>query len=114
MIEAEFLRYDGALVGFSVSGHAGAGRFGHDIVCAAVSSAVELTANTITDFLFCKADVKATDNRVMFVLKDPGSAMSISGKQVIASFHNHMRVIAESASGKIRITVKEVKPRKGR
>ena len=114
MIESEFLKYDNSLIGLSVSGHAGAGSFGHDIICAGVSSAVELTSNTITDFLFCKADVKETGNRVMLVLKDPDSAMSISGKQMIASLYHHMRTIEQDCKGKVRVTVKEVSPRKGR
>ncbi len=114
MIKAEFLKYDNALIGFSVSGHAGAGEYGHDIVCSAVTSAVMLTANTITDFLYAGADVQVKNNKVLLVLKDPDSAMSIAAKQVIASFHKHLGIIAEDATGKIQITVKEVKARKGK
>ena len=114
MIESEFLRYDGSFVGFSVSGHAGAGPFGKDMICAAVSSAVMLTANTITDYLYCKADVKDSGNKIMLVIKDPDSAMSIAAKQVVASFHRHMELLAENSKGKINVTVKEVNTRKGR
>lgn len=114
MIEAEFLKYGGALVGFSVSGHAGAGPFGKDIVCAAVSSAVMLTANTITDYLFCDADVKVEKNRVLLAIKDPNSATAIAAKQVIASFANHLDIVAQQHKGKINITVKEVSSRKGK
>ena len=112
MIEAEFLSYGGGLVGFSVSGHAGAGAFGRDIVCAAVSSAVMLTANTITDYLFCKADVKDQNGKIMLVLKDPDSAMAIAAKQVIASFHNHMHLLAKDSKGKINVSIREMRPRK--
>ena len=114
MIKAEFLRYSGALVGFSVSGHAGAGEYGHDIVCSAVTSAVMLTANTITDFLYADADVKDNGNQILLVLKNPDSAMSMAAKQVIASFHKHLEIIAEDAKGTIQITIKEVKARKGK
>ncbi len=111
MIEAEFLRYQGGLVGFSVSGHAGAGPFGKDIVCAAVSSALMLTANTITDFLYAPADIKEKGNKIMLVLKDPDSAMAIAAKQIIASFHNHLTLLSEDYKGKIRITVRDMKGR---
>ena len=123
MIKAEFLSYGKDLVGFSVSGHAGAGRYGQDIVCAAVSSAVMLTANTITEFLFTKADVKALDNKVLLVIRDPDSGevlddglctVSIAGKQVIASFKKHLELISEDEKGKIQVTVKEVSSRKGK
>ena len=105
MIKAEFLSYGKDLVGFSVSGHAGAGRYGQDIVCAAVSSAVMLTANTITEFLFTKADVKVLDNKVLLVIRDPDSASSIAGKQVIASFKKHLELISEDEKGKIINTI---------
>ena len=112
MISAEFLSYGGSLVGFSVSGHADAGAFGRDIVCAAVSSAVMLTANTITDYLFCKADVKDQGNRIMLVLKDPDSAMAIAAKQMIASFHNHLHILAKDSKGKINVSVREMRSRR--
>ena len=111
MIEAEFLRYDGSLVGFSVSGHAGAGVFGKDIVCAAVSSATMLTANTITDFLFAPAEVKDKGNKIMLVLRDPNSAMSIAAKQTISAFCEHLKTLAEDYKGKIKITVRDMKGR---
>ena len=99
-------------MGFSVSGHADAGVFGRDIVCAAVSSAVMLTANTITDYLYCKADVKDQGNRILLVIKDPDSAMSIAAKQVIASFHNHLHELAKESKGKIKVSVREMRSRK--
>lgn len=114
MVEAEFLNYTGSLVGYSVSGHADSGPFGHDIVCAAVSSAVMMATNTITDYLFCKADVKVTENKVMLVLKDPDSAMAISGKQMVASFYNHMKLMEKDSKGKIHISVKDVTARRPR
>ena len=113
MIKAEFLKYNGALIGFQLTGHAGAGEYGHDIVCSAVTSAVMLTANTITDFLFAGADVRIGNNKVVLVLKDPDSAMSIAAKQVIASFHKHLEIIADDEKGTIQITIKEAKARKG-
>ena len=52
MICAEFFtRPDGDLVGFRISGHSGCGEEGNDIVCAAVSSAAYMTANTVTEIL---------------------------------------------------------------
>lgn len=57
----------GALRGFRSSGHAGSGSAGKDIVCAAVSSAVYLTANTVTDVLKADASVEVKDG--LMVLK---------------------------------------------
>ncbi len=111
MVEAEFLRLDGSLVGFQVSGHANSGPFGKDIVCAAVSSATFLAANTITDYLYAPADAKDKGNKIMLVLRDPNSAMCIAAKQVIASFHDHLKTMSEEYKGKIRITVRDMKGR---
>ena len=61
MIRAVF-RYAGdAPRGFSLCGHAGAGVAGEDIVCAAVSSAAYMAANTVTDVVGAKATVDAGD-----------------------------------------------------
>ncbi|UKI17438.1 MAG: ribosomal-processing cysteine protease Prp [Ruminococcus sp.] len=42
---------------FSLSGHAGWGESGSDVVCASVSSAAELVCNTVTDFFNDEAEV---------------------------------------------------------
>jgi len=53
MINANFLtQEDGRILGFTIVGHSDYSEIGSDIVCAAVSSAVYLIANTITDVLF--------------------------------------------------------------
>ena len=59
----------GELVGFSVSGHAGYADAGEDIVCAAVSSAVQLTANGITEILGLSASVEAEGDTVSLRLQ---------------------------------------------
>lgn len=50
MIRIQFLtRPEGGLEGFIMEGHAECGEAGQDIVCAAVSSAAYLVANTLTE-----------------------------------------------------------------
>ncbi|XOQ44422.1 MAG: Ribosomal-processing cysteine protease Prp [Clostridium sp.] len=62
MICAEFFTFpDGKDAGFRISGHSGAGEEGNDIVCAAVSSAAYMTANTITDIAGIHASVSVKD-----------------------------------------------------
>ena len=48
MISIDFFAAQGALTGFSAHGHADTAPYGEDIVCAAVSSACLLTANTLS------------------------------------------------------------------
>jgi len=61
MTTARFLSKQGVLCGFILSGHAGDKPAGESIVCAAVSSAALMTANTITEICGCKADVEEAD-----------------------------------------------------
>ena len=72
MISVTFRMREGSLTGFTVSGHAGAGSAGRDIVCAAVSSAVYMAANTVTDVLHCPADITVGDG--LLSLDIPGDA----------------------------------------
>ena len=51
MTTAKFLFSDDTIVSFELSGHSGAGEYGTDIVCSAVSSAVFMAANTIIEIL---------------------------------------------------------------
>lgn len=52
MIVAKFcFGENGGATGFTLSGHAGSAPAGEDIVCAAVSSAAYMAANTVTEVL---------------------------------------------------------------
>ena len=64
MICAKFLTRNGTLHGFDVQGHSGLAARGSDIVCAAVSSAVYMTANTITEVCGCEAAIREEDGRL--------------------------------------------------
>ncbi len=94
MLKAVFYRQGDDFTGFAVSGHAGYGSEGNDIVCASISSAVMLVCNTVTDFFNAKADVAVKENEITLFLKED----SIPAKQLLASFHQHMVFIAEEHS----------------
>ncbi len=80
MIRAEFLTApDGTLVGFHISGHAGYAEAGEDVICAFVSSAAYMTANTVTEVIGADAEAAAQDGD-MFVRvskKDAGRCREI-------------------------------------
>lgn len=62
MIRIRFLTTPaGELVGFEIGGHSGMGPAGTDIVCAAVSSAAYMTANTVTEVLGIDADISISE-----------------------------------------------------
>ncbi len=105
MIRANFTRTEGKLTAFSLSGHAGYDEFGKDIVCASVTSAVQLTANAITEVLKVKADVKVLDNQINMKLPKncPQEAFSFMDALLL-----HLEILAEDFEGTIKVKVSEV------
>ena len=71
MICADFFRnkHD-KLVGFRITGHAGYADHGEDICCASVSSAVMLTANTVTEAFKINAKVAVEENEIILKLEN--------------------------------------------
>ncbi len=91
MIKATFYRQkDGNLSGFEIKGHSGYSEQGQDIICASVSSAAYMTANTVTDVIFGKADIAVDEGYMSFILKD-----KIESSQVILEgFLLHVKALA--------------------
>ncbi len=106
MVRARFFRKDGLYCGFIVSGHAG-GRYGQDIVCAGVSSAVMLAANTVTDFFEADASVKIKANAIGLKLNDPKADNSAPARALIYSLKEHLKLLAEENGG-IDVVIKEI------
>ena len=93
MIKASFFYSKGGFcVGFEVSGHSGFAESGFDIVCAAVSCAVQMCCNGITEIV--KADVE------VFVDSD-----EISLK--VESFDEKVQVLLESLKMQIGLLEKD-------
>ena len=104
MVRASFYRKNGLYCGFIVSGHAG-GRYGADIVCAGVSSAVMLTVNTITNFLVANVSVKCKENSVGLRLDTPES--DDTARAIVYSLKEHLQMLAQENGG-INVVVKEI------
>ncbi len=69
MIRAEFFAdRDGLLKGYHISGHSGYDESGRDIICAFVSSAAYLTANTITEVMGIAAEAEVADGDMRFMV----------------------------------------------
>ncbi len=88
MIRVKMLRKGDALVGFTVSGHAGAGEQGNDIVCAAVSSAVYMTANTITEICGCPAEIEERDGYLSCAVSEKDAERC---QTILQGFSLHMQ-----------------------
>lgn len=105
MIHAEFLKTKDQVVGFQISGHSGASEKGTDIVCAAVSSAAYMTANTITDIIGVSAKIAVKDGLMFFQIPYKSSAECC---YVLNGFRLHMKALKAQYPNHIEITDTEV------
>ena len=78
MIRIEFFSGINGLCGFEAEGHAMSGEAGEDILCAFVSSACLMTANTVTDVLGLDADAQSQDGYLkLMILENAEKAQDI-------------------------------------
>ena len=104
MIIAKFNRTAAGLLSATVSGHAGYAPAGEVVVCAAVSSAVQLTANALTEVLGTDAGIDVSENSVSIV-PVPGDAVS---QAFLKALLLHLGLLAEEYPGTIKVTISEV------
>ena len=87
--------------GFSVKGHcsANANDEAGKLVCAAVSSAVYMTVNTITDVIGDKADITERDGEMTVKL----NFVSDKSKTLLSGFKIHILQLEEQYPGCIKV-----------
>ncbi len=99
MTSVKFLIEDKVLVGFELSGHCS--KSSDDvlgkIVCAAVSSAAYLTANTVTEIIGDKAEVFEADAKMRFKVLNP----STSSVAVLEGLKLHLQELSYQYSNNI-------------
>lgn len=107
MINVDFLvDNQGSILGFQISGHSGFAEIGSDIVCAAVSSAAFMTANTITDILKINVETFVDNSgKMFFKIKNE---ISISCKDILLGFKLHMISLEEMYPENITVNYLEV------
>lgn len=87
--------------GYEVSGHSTNDANDEEgrLVCSAVSSAVIMTANTITDVLKAKSDVEVSDGYLKITVKQPDDKTDL----LINGLKLHISELAKEYKGKIEI-----------
>ena len=93
MISIDFFAAQGALTGFSARGHADTAPYGEDIVCAAVSSACLLTANTITEVLHLPAAAEMKDGFLQLRLSGDTAPAQVLLQGLKAPFERPFRAV---------------------
>lgn len=101
MISVKIVKIGESLVGFDVKGHADDKKTaGEDIVCASVSSACYLVANTITDVIGLEASIKLEDGYMQLVIPTGAAA---AAQDILKGFALHMEQIAEQYPQNVQI-----------
>ena len=78
MIRINFYRSNDLITGFECKGHSMSAEHGQDVICAFVSSACFMTANTITEVIGLEADAAATNGYMRLDIKSsPKDAQDI-------------------------------------
>ena len=105
MIHAVFERKNGRFCGFSVQGHAGFAEAGKDVVCAAVSSAVQYATILITESFREQDEESADGDKITVRLKTPDKGQSA---HVLEGLYQHLIFVSEDYPGTIQIKILEV------
>ncbi len=93
MTSAVFFKKDGSMCGFSISGHTD--NYGEDdarLVCSAVSSAVYMAANTITEVVGDSAEISVADGKMTFFL---GQSATSPSQTVLQGLWLHLSGLQE-------------------
>ena len=101
MTGVKFLADGKILYGFEIGGHSSANCDDEvgKIVCAAVSSAAFMAANTVTDVIGDKADIEVDEAKMVFVCKKPSDATV----KVLDGLKLHLTALANDYSNNIKI-----------
>ena len=104
MTEVRFIKRGEDLTAFILSGHTMAAEYGSDIVCAAVSSAVLMAANTVTEILKVDADIEMEDG--FFSLCLPPEAV-VPCRAVMEGLHLHLQELSRQYPDHITMNTEE-------
>lgn len=104
MIKVTVNRNDeGKILGFRVTGHAGYGEYGKDIICAAVSAVVQTAILGVENLAKIKVDKFVSEGKVVFQIIDVAledrvkvdsilETMVLGLKDIAGEYHKYLKV----------------------
>lgn len=104
MIETEFFRSHDLYTGFVSKGHALTAPSGQDILCAFVSSACLMAANTVTDVIGLSAEAEAEKGYLKLIVKDD----PIPAQDILKGLLLHLSELQKDYPENIKIKISEV------
>jgi hypothetical protein len=107
MIKADFFfSKKGQISGFCIRGHAMYGDPGEDIVCASVSSAAYMTANTLTEIVKVKTAIEDANDGMMKIVVS--TADRDRAKYFLEGLKLHITELAKMYPRNIRVNKKYI------
>ena len=104
MVHVKWFSRGGQLCCFCIAGHAG-GAFGRDIVCAAVSSAALMAANTVTEVCGCSAVTRMRDG---YLLCSVASGDLARAEDTLTGLQLHLNELQAQYPHKIQVDLIEL------
>lgn len=104
MINAKFFKSGDLYTGFCVSGHSGSAEAGRDIICAFVSSACLMAANTITEVI--KLSANAEEDEGFLSLKINESP--VAAQDILCGLVLHLTELQKDYPKNIKVIISEV------
>ena len=91
MIKATFYKNKDFTSGFLIEGHSGYAEEGSDVICASISSAAYMAANTLTEIVGAEADITVDDGYLELTLRNPDGKTEI----ILQGLELHISTLAQ-------------------
>lgn len=104
MTTVEFYSEKGVLTGFRASGHTGAAPKGQDILCAFISGACEMAANTVTEILSLPCEITVADG--LLEIRITGGAAA--AQDILNGLKLHLTTLQKDYTKEIKVICTEV------
>jgi len=101
MTSVKFLADKKGLYGFEISGHSSLNCDDYEgkLVCAAVSSAAYMAANTVTEIIGDSAEAEVSEAKMLFKVSSPSAAST----KVLEGLRLHLNGLSQQYSNNIKI-----------
>ena len=104
MIKVKFYKADNDLIGFEAKGHSMSAPKGEDLICAFVSSACLMAANTVTEIVKLQATAQADDGYMKLMIKNSAN----SAQDILNGLMLHLTELQKDHPENINVIISEV------
>lgn len=103
MIRISFFKNGNFLTGFESKGHSNTAEYGNDVLCAFVSSACYMAANTVTEVMGLNADARQADGYMRLEVKE----LQSSAQDILNGLKLHLTELEKDYPESIKVIITE-------